>query len=336
LLELVRNKEVDRREWEFLLTNGDFSSPFQSAEFLDIYNSLPDFTAEVYAVREKEKLISLCVITIQHERGVKKYFSKRGIIYGGPLIQNKRTDALDLLLKGITNDLKNKVIYLETRNLNDYTEFKGCFEGAGWKYVRYLDFVIDLKDKTLDETLSLMKYNRKREINNSLNSGAVYDEAKSPEQVAELYSILKELYSEKVKLPLPELDYFLRLFNSPVGKVFVVSHRNKIIGGSFCYYLNNKSIYTLYYCGIRDYDKKIFPTHLAIIAPLEFGIKNDLQTLGLMGAGKPEKDYGVREFKAQFGGKQVENGRFIRINNTFLYNLGKLGLSIISKSGKKN
>jgi lipid II:glycine glycyltransferase (peptidoglycan interpeptide bridge formation enzyme) len=45
-----------------------------------------------------------------------------------------------------------------------------------------------------------------------------------------------------------------------------------------------------------------------------------------MGAGKPDEAYGVREFKARFGGEQVEYGRFLKINNHILYNIGKIAL----------
>jgi len=50
-----------------------------------------------------------------------------------------------------------------------------------------------------------------------------------------------------------------------------------------------------------------------------------------MGAGKPDEDYGVREFKSKFGGELVNYGRFIRINNPFYYKLGELGLKILYK-----
>ena len=48
-----------------------------------------------------------------------------------------------------------------------------------------------------------------------------------------------------------------------------------------------------------------------------------------MGAGKPDDSYGVREFKAKFGGQLVEHGRFQNIINPFLYEVGKLGVKIM-------
>jgi hypothetical protein len=48
-----------------------------------------------------------------------------------------------------------------------------------------------------------------------------------------------------------------------------------------------------------------------------------------MGVGKPDVAYGVRDFKARFGGKQVNFGRLTRINNKFLYNVAELGYNIL-------
>ncbi len=330
-MKLIKNNEIDIEAWESFLLSSKFSSPFQTPDFFNIYKAPPEYDAEVYAVEENERLVSLCIVTVQKESGVKGYFSKRGIIYGGPLVKDNRPDALELLLTFIDKEIKGRVIYLETRNLNDYVEYKSCFEKRGWNYERYLNFEIKLENEALNDILTSMKYNRKREISLSIGAGATYQETKSREQITELYAILKDLYNKRVKLPLPNLDYFLKLSDSSIGKIFIVLHENKIIGGSFCYYLKNGSIYTLYYCGLRDYNKKIFPTHLSILAAIDFGLKNGLKTLDLMGAGKPSEKYGVRNYKAEFGGTLLEFGRFVKVTKPFLYSIGKFGLKLIRK-----
>jgi len=53
-----------------------------------------------------------------------------------------------------------------------------------------------------------------------------------------------------------------------------------------------------------------------------------------MGAGLPSKNYGVREYKKEFGGQLREYGRYVKILNPVLYYLGKSVLSIKKKSRK--
>jgi lipid II:glycine glycyltransferase (peptidoglycan interpeptide bridge formation enzyme) len=121
---------------------------------------------------------------------------------------------------------------------------------------------------------------------------------------------------------------------SPIGKVFVVLHNGNIIGGAFCLYTEQRSVYTLYYCSIREYHKRIFPAHLSILAAIDFGIKNGLEYLDFMGAGLKEKEYGVRQYKQEFGGEMIEYGRFRKVNNRFMFAIGEAGLWILRFPGK--
>ena len=52
-----------------------------------------------------------------------------------------------------------------------------------------------------------------------------------------------------------------------------------------------------------------------------------------MGAGVPDKPYGVRDFKMEFGGEVVEYGRYLHIRKPLLYKIGKWGVRIL-KTGK--
>lgn len=145
-----------------------------------------------------------------------------------------------------------------------------------------------------------------------------------------VYNILKQNYKERVKLPLPDLDFFLRYFHTQELIVFGVLHNSEIIGGAFCPVLKNRKLFTFYYCGLRLYHKKIFPTHLAILAAMEYCIENSIPVFDFMGAGRPDVEYGVRKYKLEFGGDLLEYGRFIKINNRFLFYVGKLGIKASS------
>lgn len=327
-MQTIKKNAVDSVKWSEFLKQNEYSTPFQTPDFFDFFNQVPNGVALVYSIEESNQLKALCLVTIQKENGFKGYFSRRAIVYGGPLIETDNGTALESLLKYIYSDLRKEVIFIETRNFKDYKGFAEVFQINNWNYIPYLNFQLHFKGENTDDIIGRMKYNRRREIKLSLKEGAIYTEAKNDLEVEEVYKILHDLYKVRVKLPLPDLAYFLKLFCSEIGKVFIIKHNEKIIGGAFCVFYPNLFIYTLYYCGIRDYHKKIFPTHLAIIAAVDFGIKNRLKGLDFMGAGKPNEEYGVRSYKAEFGGELVEYGRFVKIINPFLFKVGKLGLKI--------
>jgi lipid II:glycine glycyltransferase (peptidoglycan interpeptide bridge formation enzyme) len=304
-------------------------SVFQSNEFSDFITSIDGFEAYIYSVENNNQLLGSCLVTIQKEKGIKAQFSKRAIIYGGPVINE--SEAAKELLNYISKDLNRKVIYIETRNFHNYNEFAGLYKSLGWNYLPYMNVQVSLENQNIDSLMAAMKYNRRREIKLSIKEGCEYRDANSIEEVEALYEILYDLYVNRVRLPLPSKNYFLNFLDSSVAKVFVVIHNSKVIGGAFCLFYPKDTIYTIYYCGIRAYHKKIFPTHLAIIAAMDFGITNGLKRIDLMGAGKKDEEYGVRKYKAEFGGEIVEDGRFIKITKPLMYKLGKLGLKLLKK-----
>jgi serine/alanine adding enzyme len=329
-MNILINDQIHLPTWNNFLIENIYSSPFQSYEYYRLINSIYGFNAYAFALESNNILLSLIVVTIQKEKGIKAHFSSRAIIYGGPLIvQNDQgAIALGILLKTINLVLSKQVIYFEIRNTHSYLSYKEVFLNNNWKYIPHLNVKLNLKNKTLKEVLSGMKYNRRREISLSLKDGAFVREAHSTAEVNGLYKILQNLYITRVKLPIPEFIFFEKLFLSKIGKVFITFHNNTIIGGSFCLFTPGKSLYTLYYTGIRDYHKKIFPTHLAILGPITFCIDNKIDIFDFMGAGKPDQEYRVRDYKLEFGGILTEDGRYLKIVNSFLFFLGKLAIKL--------
>jgi len=330
-LRILLDTEIDRHKWDDILENSPFASPFQTYKFYDFITAVPGYRATAMAIEYQGRYCALAVVTLQKENGIKGYFSRRGIIYGGPVFDPDCHEANELLLVKLVEVMRNHVIYFETRNFFDYGNQRESFSQHGWKYIPYQNFQLKLSGKSLENTLAGMDYNRKREIKISIKEGATYAECQKENDLKALYSILDELYKARVRLPLPSLDFFNAFYRFGIGKVFIVKHNNVVIGGSFCPIFANRAIYTFYYCGIRDYHKKIFPTHLAVLAAIEYGVKNNIDTLDFMGAGKSDLEYGVRKYKKEFGGELVEHGRFLQVTQPHLYALGKIGLKLMAK-----
>lgn len=327
-MEVLLNDSIPLSNWKDFLSNNEYSTPFQSPEFYHAHKNLIGRSAIALALAESDSLISLVVISLQKEHGLKGYFSRRGIIYGGPLISEKSEVNLDLLLEQIDINIKRRSIYLEVRNFSDYGNLKQIFQKHGWEYIPHFNVGIDLSMQDRNSLLLLYNYNRRRQIGQSIENGASTVICEKDQQVQEVYQILESNYKDRVKLPLPDLDFFLSFYHTESLKVFAVLHRDKIIGGAFCPVLENRSLFTFYTCGLRNYHKKIFPTHLAILAAMEYCVDNKIPHFDFMGAGKPGVDYGVRKYKLEFGGDLVEFGRFLKINNHLLYKIGELGIKL--------
>jgi serine/alanine adding enzyme len=327
-MKFVSDENVDLIKWDSLVQSSVFSSPFQTPAFYHVHNQHKKRGAHVFALEQEGEYKALVVVTIQSEKGPISFLSERGIVYGGPLIYTNDPKSIEFFLKQVVSIIKSTVIYLESRNFFDYSLYKQCFLDSSWNYQPYLNFQLQLANVKAKELTSVFSYNRRNEIKKSIANGAIYSACSTQQELSEIYAILQDLYNKKVKLPLPDLKYFIDLFNQSILKAFIVKHDGTTIGGSFCIVLPNKSMYTFYYCGLREYSKKIYPTHLAVLASMEYAVENNIPVFDFMGAGKPGEVYGVRDYKAQFGGELVEYGRFVNVTKPVLFSIAKIGLNI--------
>lgn len=325
------NDDIPLAAWRKFLIHNPHATPFQAPEFYKLFNSGGHYSAQAIAISDSESVKALAVITIQKEPGFREFFSRRGIIYGGPLIDKDCPEALGLLLHQISQKLRKVVIYLEIRNFSDFKDYNNIYTRRGWSYIPYYNVQVNLLGHNKESLKLLFNYNRRREIKQSLIQGASYITCTNDEQVNNVYKILLRNYKERVNLPLPGVEFFLNYFHTQSMKIFAVIHNDMIIGGAFCPVLEKEKLFTFYYCGLREYHKKIFPTHLAILASMEYCIDHKIPHFNFMGAGKPDVDYGVRNYKLEFGGELVQYGRFIKINSQFLYQMGRFGISVIKR-----
>lgn len=327
---IYQNELIDRKLWTDLLNRSEFASPFQTPEFFDFFNQNANMQADVFAVGVVNTYSAICVVTLQKEKGIKGYFSRRAIVYGGPLISRSVSEyEINFLLKSINSFYKSKAIYLETRNFFNYSHHIKQFQVTGFNYVPWLNF--HLNTTSIEDVKSRISKSRLRQIKKAQKQGVAWKVAESIDEVTAFYNILNELYVTKIKKPLFSIDFFINFFKSKVGKYLLVIYNNKVIGGIMCPIFANKRIYEYYVCGMDSEFKDQYPSIMATWAAIEYANQNNIPLFDFMGAGKPDEEYGVRDFKARFGGEQVEHGRFIKVLNPFLYAIGKLGLKILSK-----
>ena len=170
----------------------------------------------------------------------------------------------------------------------------------------------------------------------SMRDGAKLVETPTMEQIEKFYGILEELYKTKVKTPLFPIEFFKKLFELDSAKYFLVEFEGEIVGGTVCMCLEGKTLYEWMKCGNEHFHKNIRPSSLATWLGMQYAAENGYSRYDFMGAGKPNEPYGVRDFKAEFGGKLVEHGRYVYVCNSLLYFVGKEYVYVKKLLGKKH
>ena len=327
---LTHYHQIPSDQWDALVESSPVTSWFQTREAYCFFDSLSFTEPFVYGVADDNQIVCLTVGYLQGD-GVwlKRKLSRRAIIVGGPLLTSRTTEAqLSTMLSALREDLRNRCIYIETRNLNDYSSWKSIFETNGFSYQAHLNFHLDTT--SMDVINSNLSRTRKRHIHVGLRDGATLETASSESDINEFYNILLDLYQKKVKKPLPPPEFFYKLHQLASAKILVVKYNKQVIGGMAYVCLDKKVGYEWYVCGMDEAFKNLYPSELATYAGIQASADNGCPRFDFMGAGKPDVEYGVRNFKALFGGTLVEHGRFLFTCQPLIYNAGKLFMEIIS------
>ena len=226
----------------------------------------------------------------------------------------------------------NAPIYIEIRNFNDYSRWRGAIEAAGFSYQPHLNFHVDCTDK--QKMWERLSDNRKRQIRKkptpdpSLKGGEKEGKDVSEQDVREWYGILQELYRTKVKTPLWPVEFFVQAYKQGVGHFLLIRHEGKIIGGSMVV-KSSDAVYEWYECGMNAAYKEQYPSVMATWAGMQYAHEQGCARYDMMGAGVPGVPYGVRDFKSEFGGTLVEHGRWLYVAKPWLYAIGKAGVEIL-------
>lgn len=312
---------IDRQQWSELVRTSETGTWFQSPEAYDFFASLPELMEPfVYGVERAEKLCAVCVGYVTKEPNpIKQFFTRRAIIIGGVVVAaNCAKEDIVILLNYVRKELKPKSIYIETRNFNDFSPWKEAFEAAGFVYKPHLNFHVDPATNNLSD-------NRKRQLK---KSDAVVSEGVSELEIREWYEVLSELYRTKVKTPLWPIDFFLEAYRQGIAKFLLVKHEGRIIGGSMVV-ADERTVYEWFECGLNAECKDQYPSVMATWGGIQLAHQSGCTRYDMMGAGEPGVPYGVRDFKAEFGGQMVEHGRFLCVCKPMLYRLGVCVVKIL-------
>jgi hypothetical protein len=332
MTQLLTYHEIDPQQWQALIDRSPYATWFQTKEAYEFYASLPEeMTPFVYAIQRDSELRVLIVGYITREKNsIKQYFTRRAIIIGGPVIAANATEEdVKKLLYAVNNGLKGRVIYVEMRNFHDYSKWRNIFEANGFAYQPHLNFHVDTTSKEIvDKNLGK---SRKRDIRTTIREGVTPVMQPTIEQVREYYQILHTLYTTKVKTPLFSWHFFEQLYHTEHARFILTEYQGRIIGGTICVELPNRALYEWFACGEDGVYNHIYPSCYATYLGIQYAAESGCQIFDMMGAGKPDEAYGVRDFKAKFGGELVEHGRFLCIRKPLLYWIGKMGVKLLKK-----
>ena len=337
-MKIIEYKNISREKWNAFVKGSATGTWFQTPKAYEFFTSMPNlFKPFAIGLEDEGALRAVCVGYVTVEESARKQFlTRRAIIIGGPCFADDcKNEELTLLLSTLRQQLSTRAhapIYIESRNFNDYSRWKDAFEKAGFDYKPHLNFHVDCTDK--EKLWERLSENRKRQIRKAQAAvECLTNERMAEKEIREWYEILTQLYKTKVKTPLWPVEFFLEAYRQRIGKFLFVKHNGRIIGGSMVV-ADERTVYEWFECGMNNEYKEQYPSVMATYAGMEFAHEQGCNRYDMMGAGEPGVPYGVRDFKSEFGGEMVEQGRFLCVCKPLLYQIGKMGVWVLKRMKK--
>lgn len=303
---------------------------FQHDEALQwFYGALDVKAIKVYSTDHNGWLVG----QLAQGKGIKKYLSTRVVVQYGP-VGNILPASFNEVLLTLHKNIPWYTLFIQFRMEKEYDLLKDSFHDFGYVWSDRLNLLTSVKDINL--AWRSMSSNRHRQIRKSLKAGISFSLKPSKDDISAFYSILSSLYKEKVSKPIPSESFFQRiniLFQSGKlnGFLGLCMYKGEVVGGIVCPETKGETVHELYICG-KDSELKaenVYPSVMATWFAMEEANRRGCHTFDFMGMGVPEKPYGVREFKARFGGKWINAGRWNKTYNKPLYFVAELMYNLV-------
>ena len=321
-------RDLPEGEWQRFADECPTGNIFHTPEMFHVFAKARGYEPTLWvAIDNHERPLALLLpVQVTLMDGLLRRFTTRAIAYGGVLCApgSEGKAALDMLLRVYTREARGEGLFTELRNLSDLGDSKPVLDGNGFTYQDHLNYLIDL-NRPSEAILQGIGRRTRKNLRRALRRGEVIiEEVNQREQVTLCYELLRRTYAQ-AKVPLADRSLFEATFDTlyPKGMVkFLLARVSDTYAAGSVELVYKDTIYGWYGGMDRTYSSYI-PNELLLWYIFQWGAENGYRVYDFGGAGKPDEEYGVRDFKAKFGGDLVCYGRHTYVHSPALLRLGK-------------
>ena len=326
----------DTKQWSEFVYNHLYGNIFQTPEMAEIYERTKNYEPISLAAIDdatNEMVGVLLAVLVKAKSGFLGSFFTRSVIHGGPLVikGEKGVIALKALMEYHDKIVQKNVMYTLIRNLHDTTFLSSVLVDAGYTFEEHLNFLISL-DRPEEEIWRGIHKSRRKGINRAANKGVVIEELRDKKSIPIFYGIVEETY-KNAKIPLADISLFESTFDillpKDMAKFYIAKYEGTFIGARLV--TAYKKVVFDWYAGALINYLPMYVNEALVWHILKEGANNGYRTFDFGGAGSPNEEYGVREFKRRFGGEMVNFGRYEKIYLPIRMKIAEKGFSIYKK-----
>jgi serine/alanine adding enzyme len=328
-------RRLDLALWQDFVNKHPQGNIFHTPEMFQVFEKTEGHQSTLWAAADtidKRLLALLLPVKITLINGPLRRLTTRAVAYGGVLRDPSSAGELALtnLLHTYTQDTKRQLLFTELRNLSDPCAAQPVLSDCGFVYEDHLNYLVDL-DRSPEVILqSFSKRTRKRVRRELRRNAVVIEQVTKREQLAVWYAVLQQTYHQ-AQVPLADRSLFEATFDilCPRGMAKFFAARVDQAYAAVSVELLYKDVIYGWYGGMDRIYKSFYPNELLTWHILKWGAENGFRIYDFGGAGKPDEEYGVRDFKAKFGGELVCYGRNTYVHTPIMLQLSQLGYKVL-------
>lgn len=306
-------EQVDVARWAEFVASHPNASIFHTPEMFSVFRQTRGHRPQVWAATDRggQILALLTPVSISALRSPVQSLTTRDVVFGGPLVRGDGDGwrALEKLLHGYQRHARRRTLFAEMRNLDDAAGAASVISANGFAHENHLNFLVDLSCSA-EEQWTGVASSARRNINKARREGVAVSEARTDAEIRSGYEVLRSVYS-RIQVPLPDRSLFAasQRVLGPLGeyRMLLARFEGRTIG-VLTLLLFKDVVYYWYTGTLREYARQR-AGDLLVWHAIELGRELGFRTLDFGGAGRPDEAYGVRDFKAKYGGQLVDFGR---------------------------
>lgn len=332
-IKIVRN--LPENEWRSFVEEHPAGNIFHTPEMFQVFSMTKGYYPQLWAAVRNEKILAILLpVQVTLMNGPLKYFTTRSIAYGSILsVSNSEgKEALVKLLRTYSKEVGRTPLFTQLRNLSDLGIFQEILRKHGFAYEDYLNYLINIA-LSPEEIMQNIGRRTRKHIRRELKKKKVSIEPIGRRnQIEVCYALMKKSYGA-ANVPLADSTLFESAYDvlEPKGLIrFTIASVDESPVAVSVDLLYKKTMYGWYGGLDRSYNSYL-PNELLTWYLLKWGSTNGFHTYDFGGAGRPDEKYGVRDFKAKFGGELVFFGRNFCIHRPLLLEVSNLGYKIFRR-----
>jgi serine/alanine adding enzyme len=324
---------LDESSWRQFVDQHPSGNIFHTPEMFQVFGCARGHNPQLQAAVDEDGRVLALLVTVQVTMidGLLRRLTTRSIAYGGMLYSTDTAakTALATLLHEYSDKAGREALFTEIRNLSDTSMIQSVLSQCGFVYEDHLNYLIDLNGSP-EEVFQNIGARTRKHIRQALHKGAVIvEELSDPDLLSVWYELVRKSYTA-AQVPLADRSLFEAAFDllQPRGMVqFWLARIGSAYVAASAELLYKDLIYG-WYSGVDRAFASESPGELLMWRVLEGGSMSGLKTYDFGGAGRPNEEYGVRNFKAKFGGRLVCYGRNIKVHSPGLLRWSELGYRV--------